>query len=132
MRSQALVRSALVLIANHYPQEDLSAGWISKQLGINPDDLNSAFLELRSHTCDLSILSYRLSRLFERITTDPETSLLTQVQGCGFASIETADDHFQTSFGIALTTFHAVSLRAAADRLHRRNHPHHRDLIINE
>ena len=132
MNAEEVVGSALVLIANHYPRHDLSPSWIGEQLGISPADLDSAFLRNRSTTCGLSIQTYRLSRLFERITVDPETPLLKHVLSCGLHSIQSADEQFQTSFGITLTAFHSVSERACADRLHRRNHPHPSDLIINE
>jgi transcriptional regulator GlxA family with amidase domain len=132
MTSEAVVRSALILIANHYSQGDLSTAWISRQLGLTADALEQAFRDHRSTTCDRSILSFRLSRLFERITTHPESPLISQVRACGLASLESADQHFQASFGIALTAFHQLSLQASVDRQHRRQHPDRRDLIINE
>ena len=132
MTTQAVVRSAFVLIANHYPERDLSASWLSDRLGISPKDLEAAFRQHHSLACDLSILNYRLSRLFERITTQPQTALEQQVMTCGLGSIQAADQHFLASFGITLEAFHAVSLRAAEDRQFRRRHPNPDSLIINE
>jgi transcriptional regulator GlxA family with amidase domain len=71
---------------NHDPERDLSASWLSDRLGISPKDLEAAFRQHRSLDCDLSILNYRLSRLFERITTQPQTALEQQVMTCGLGS----------------------------------------------
>jgi methylphosphotriester-DNA--protein-cysteine methyltransferase len=132
MTSEAVVRSALLLIADHVADPALNALWISETLAISPEELDAAFSAHRPLSCDMSILNHRLSRLFERITAEPHTALEQQVIACGLASIEAADHHFRACFGIDLNAFHAVSLRAADDRQFRRSHPQRRSLIINE
>ncbi|MFM2080621.1 MAG: hypothetical protein RLZZ124_561 [Cyanobacteriota bacterium] len=122
----------MLLIADHHQEHGLSSCWISERLEQSLSSLDSAFLQCRGRNCTAAIQSYRLSRLFDQITAMPDSPLPLLVSGCGFASVEEADQHFLSEFGIALDYFHAISRKAAADRCYRRSHPGRRDLIVNE
>ena len=132
MEPEAVAQSALALIANHYAEHDLNALWISSRLAISQQELNGAFAQNRRFDCDRIILNFRLCRLFEQITSQPEIPLKQQVASCGLGSIQDTDPHFRNCFGIDLRPFHDVSLRAAEDRQFRRSHPQRSSLIINE
>ena len=132
MEPEVVAQYALALIANHFTEHGLNALWICSQLAISQQELNGAFAQNRRFDCDQIILNFRLCRLFEQITSQPEIPLKQQVSSCGLGSIQDTDLHFRNCFGIALRSFHDVSLRAAEDRRFRRSHPQRSSLIINE
>ena len=122
MEPEVVAQYALALIANHFTEHGLNALWICSQLAISQQELNGAFAQNRRFDCDQVILNFR----------QPEIPLEQQVSSCGLGSIQDTDLHFRNCFGIALRSFHDVSLRAAEDRRFRRSHPQRSSLIINE
>ena len=132
MRPGEIVALAMRLIANHHQEQTLNSLWLSSQLKLSPDNIERAFIQCRGRSCSTSIKTYRLSRLFEAITTQPELPLARQLTHCGFSTNADVGNAFKTEFGIDLGQFLRVSQQAAEDRLFRRSHPGRHSLIVNE
>ena len=127
-----VVTLAMRLIANHHQERTLSSHWLSSQLKLSPDNIERAFIQCRGRSCSISIKTYRLSRLFEAIRSEPDIPLDHQLSHCGLSTSSDVSNAFKTEFGIDLGQFLRVSQQAAEDRLFRRSHPGRHSLIINE
>lgn len=119
----AIVTKALQLIREQHRHDQLNSHAISEQLGLSDHQLDRAFLACRGRSCEDTISSFRLSRLFDRIQHNPSVPLPLQVKACGFRSVEAGDEAFRSQFGISLEQFQHISCRAEQDRVFRRDHP---------
>lgn len=119
----AIVTKALQLIREQHRHDQLNCHAISEQLGLSDHQLDRAFLACRGRSCEDTISSFRLSRLFDRIQHNPSVPLPLQVKACGFRSLEAGDEAFRSQFGISLEQSQHTSCRAEQDRVFRRDHP---------
>jgi transcriptional regulator GlxA family with amidase domain len=108
--------------ARHFA-EDIQLEVLATSIGVSAEWLDLCFDHCRGKTPFQALQHFRLSRLFEGIAEQPQTTLQQQVHRCGLASVMAANRLFEELFGIGLAPFRRVCRQAAADRLlhrHRR------------
>jgi transcriptional regulator GlxA family with amidase domain len=117
-----VVNRAARYFAHHFAEEiELEA--MASSIGVSAEWLDLCFDHCRGKTPFQALQHFRLSRLFDGIAEQPQTTLQQQVHRCGLASVMAANRLFEDLFGIGLAPFRRVCRRAAADRLlHRQRH----------
>lgn len=119
-RSQQLevVHRAGRYFAHHF-SEDIEFDAVARSIGVSAEWLDLCFDLCHGKTPFQALQHVRLSRLFEGIAAQPQSTLQHQVHRCGLASVMAANRLFEDLFGIGLAPFRRVCRRAAEDRLLR-------------
>ncbi|MEY4760023.1 MAG: hypothetical protein RLZZ268_1521 [Cyanobacteriota bacterium] len=105
----------------HHFAEEIQLEVLANSIGVSAEWLDLCFDHCRGKTPFQALQHFRLSRLFEGIAEQPQTTLQQQVHRCGLASVMAANRLFEELFGIGLAPFRRVCRRAAADRLLHRH-----------
>jgi len=113
-----VVSQAAHYFAHHF-SEQIELEVVADSIGVSAEWLDLCFDHCRGKTPFQTLQHIRLSRLFEGIAAQPQTTLDQQVQRCGLASVMAANRLFEELFGIGLAPFRRVCRRAEADRLLR-------------
>ena len=123
-RNQQLdvVNRAARYFAHHF-SEEISLEELAHSIGVSAEWLDLSFDHCRGKTPFQALQHFRLSRLFEGIAQQPNSTLQQQVHSCGLASVMAANRLFEELFGIGLAPFRRICRRAAADQLLRRGQP---------
>jgi transcriptional regulator GlxA family with amidase domain len=123
-RNQQLdvVNRAARYFAHHF-SEEISSEALAHSIGVSAEWLDLCFDHCRGKTPFQALQHFRLSRLFEGIAQQPNSTLQQQVRRCGLASVMAANRLFEELFGIGLAPFRRICRRAAADQLLRRGQP---------
>ena len=107
----------------HHFSEEISSEALAHSIGVSAEWLDLCFDHCRGKTPFQALQHFRLSRLFEGIAQQPNSTLQQQVRRCGLASVMAANRLFEELFGIGLAPFRRICRRAAADQLLRRGQP---------
>jgi transcriptional regulator GlxA family with amidase domain len=107
----------------HHFAEDFQLEAMANSIGVSAEWLDLCFDHCRGKTPFQALQHFRLSRLFEGIAEQPQTTLQQQVHRCGLASVMAANRLFEELFGIGLAPFRRVCRQAAADRQLHRHRP---------
>lgn len=124
VRTQQLdvVNRAAHYFARHFA-ENIELETLARSIGVSVEWLDLCFDHCLGKTPFQALQHFRLSRLFEGIAEQPQTTLQQQVHRCGLVSVMGANRLFEEVFGIGLAPFRRVCRRAAADRLLRCRRP---------
>jgi transcriptional regulator GlxA family with amidase domain len=93
-------------------------------LGVSLEALEGSFELFRGRTTHEALIQFRLNRLCDAISADPNGLLTAQAEACGFPSVHQANRAFLANYCQDLVQYRNQCLRAAA---WRSDHPRRRD-----
>jgi transcriptional regulator GlxA family with amidase domain len=117
-----VVNRAARYFARHF-SEEITPEALAHSIGVSAEWLDLCFDHCRGKTPFQALQHFRLSRLFEGIAQEPQSTLQQQVHRCGLASVMAANRLFEELFGIGLAPFRRICRRAAADQRCHQLHP---------
>jgi transcriptional regulator GlxA family with amidase domain len=92
---------------------------MAASLGVSLEILEASFERFRGRTTHEALVQFRLNRLCDAISAEPDGLLTAQAEACGFASVHQANRAFLANYCQDLVQFRNQCLRAAAWRAAR-------------